>query len=108
MAAMRLPSLLVPLPTSADNHQFFNARIYAMSGAAFEKIASCGSACRMSSANAFYSYGIDGKVDGNPQDAVLYKIGSTIPQAVFLPTLVLIVAITCIMALSKALKAISV
>ena len=34
MAAMRLPSLLVPLPTSADNHQFFNARIYAMSGAA--------------------------------------------------------------------------
>jgi UDP-N-acetylglucosamine--N-acetylmuramyl-(pentapeptide) pyrophosphoryl-undecaprenol N-acetylglucosamine transferase len=34
MAAMRLPSLLVPLPTSSDNHQFFNARIYAMSGAA--------------------------------------------------------------------------
>jgi len=34
MAAMRLPSLLVPLPTAADNHQFFNARIYAMSGAA--------------------------------------------------------------------------
>ncbi len=29
MAAMRLPSLLVPLPTAADNHQFFNARIYA-------------------------------------------------------------------------------
>jgi UDP-N-acetylglucosamine--N-acetylmuramyl-(pentapeptide) pyrophosphoryl-undecaprenol N-acetylglucosamine transferase len=35
MAAMRLPSLLVPLPTAADNHQFFNARIYAMSGAAW-------------------------------------------------------------------------
>ena len=91
---------------------FFGAYIvvpamYAMSGAAFEKITSC-TACRMSSANAFYSYGIDGKVDGNPQDAVLYKIGSTIPQAVFLPNLVLIVAITCIMALSKALKAISV
>ena len=34
MAAMCLPSLLVPLPTSADSHQFFNARIYAMSGAA--------------------------------------------------------------------------
>jgi UDP-N-acetylglucosamine--N-acetylmuramyl-(pentapeptide) pyrophosphoryl-undecaprenol N-acetylglucosamine transferase len=34
MAAMRLPSLLVPLPTAADNHQFFNARIYALSGAA--------------------------------------------------------------------------
>jgi len=34
MAAMRLPSLLVPLPTAADNHQFFNARAFAASGAA--------------------------------------------------------------------------
>ena len=34
MAAMRLPSLLVPFPAAADNHQFFNARIYEMSGAA--------------------------------------------------------------------------
>ena len=34
IAAMRLPSLLVPFPAAADNHQFFNARIYAMSGAA--------------------------------------------------------------------------
>jgi len=34
MAAMRLPALLVPFPAAADNHQFFNARIYAMSGAA--------------------------------------------------------------------------
>lgn len=34
IAAMRLPSLLVPFPAAVDNHQFFNARIYAMSGAA--------------------------------------------------------------------------
>jgi UDP-N-acetylglucosamine--N-acetylmuramyl-(pentapeptide) pyrophosphoryl-undecaprenol N-acetylglucosamine transferase len=34
MAAMRLPSLLVPLPTAADNHQFFNALAFAKSGAA--------------------------------------------------------------------------
>jgi UDP-N-acetylglucosamine--N-acetylmuramyl-(pentapeptide) pyrophosphoryl-undecaprenol N-acetylglucosamine transferase len=34
MAAMRLPSLLVPLPTAADNHQFFNAGAFAASGAA--------------------------------------------------------------------------
>jgi UDP-N-acetylglucosamine--N-acetylmuramyl-(pentapeptide) pyrophosphoryl-undecaprenol N-acetylglucosamine transferase len=34
IAAMRLPVLLVPFPAAADNHQFFNARIYAMSGAA--------------------------------------------------------------------------
>jgi UDP-N-acetylglucosamine--N-acetylmuramyl-(pentapeptide) pyrophosphoryl-undecaprenol N-acetylglucosamine transferase len=34
LAALRLPSLLVPLPTAADNHQFFNARAFADSGAA--------------------------------------------------------------------------
>ena len=34
MAAVRLPTLLVPLPTAADNHQFFNARLLADSGAA--------------------------------------------------------------------------
>jgi len=34
IAAMGLPALLVPFPAAADNHQFFNARIYALSGAA--------------------------------------------------------------------------
>lgn len=34
MAAMRLPSALVPLPTAADNHQFFNAHAFAKTGAA--------------------------------------------------------------------------
>jgi UDP-N-acetylglucosamine--N-acetylmuramyl-(pentapeptide) pyrophosphoryl-undecaprenol N-acetylglucosamine transferase len=34
LAAVRLPVLLVPFPAAAGNHQFFNARIYAMSGAA--------------------------------------------------------------------------
>jgi UDP-N-acetylglucosamine--N-acetylmuramyl-(pentapeptide) pyrophosphoryl-undecaprenol N-acetylglucosamine transferase len=34
IAAMRLPSLLVPLPTAADNHQFHNARAFAATGAA--------------------------------------------------------------------------
>jgi UDP-N-acetylglucosamine--N-acetylmuramyl-(pentapeptide) pyrophosphoryl-undecaprenol N-acetylglucosamine transferase len=34
MAAMRLPSLLVPLPTAADNHQFFNAHAFEKTGAA--------------------------------------------------------------------------
>ncbi len=34
MAAMRLPSLLVPLPTSADNHQSFNAVAFVKTGAA--------------------------------------------------------------------------
>jgi UDP-N-acetylglucosamine--N-acetylmuramyl-(pentapeptide) pyrophosphoryl-undecaprenol N-acetylglucosamine transferase len=34
MAAVRRPSLLVPLPTAADNHQFFNARAFEKTGAA--------------------------------------------------------------------------
>ena len=34
IAALGLPALLVPFPAAADNHQYFNARLYAMSGAA--------------------------------------------------------------------------
>jgi UDP-N-acetylglucosamine--N-acetylmuramyl-(pentapeptide) pyrophosphoryl-undecaprenol N-acetylglucosamine transferase len=34
LAAMRLPSLLVPFPAAAGNHQFFNARTFATTGAA--------------------------------------------------------------------------
>ena len=34
LAAMRLPSLLVPFPAAANNHQFFNARAFEMTGAA--------------------------------------------------------------------------
>ena len=34
LAAMRLPSLLVPFPYAAGNHQFFNARAFEASGAA--------------------------------------------------------------------------
>ncbi len=34
MAAMRLPSALVPLPTAADNHQFYNALAFDKNGAA--------------------------------------------------------------------------
>lgn len=34
IAAMRLPSALVPLPTSADNHQFFNASAFDKTSAA--------------------------------------------------------------------------
>lgn len=34
LAAMRLPAVLVPLPTATDNHQFVNARAFEQSGAA--------------------------------------------------------------------------
>ena len=33
IAALRLPSAVVPLPTAADNHQFFNAAAFAKTGA---------------------------------------------------------------------------
>jgi UDP-N-acetylglucosamine--N-acetylmuramyl-(pentapeptide) pyrophosphoryl-undecaprenol N-acetylglucosamine transferase len=34
IAAMRLPSLLIPYPTAANNHQFYNARAFESTGAA--------------------------------------------------------------------------
>jgi UDP-N-acetylglucosamine--N-acetylmuramyl-(pentapeptide) pyrophosphoryl-undecaprenol N-acetylglucosamine transferase len=34
IAAMRLPSLLVPYPAAADNHQFYNAQAFEAAGAA--------------------------------------------------------------------------
>jgi UDP-N-acetylglucosamine--N-acetylmuramyl-(pentapeptide) pyrophosphoryl-undecaprenol N-acetylglucosamine transferase len=34
LAAMRLPSVLIPFPAAADNHQFHNARAFADAGAA--------------------------------------------------------------------------
>lgn len=89
--------------------------LYAMSGHTFEKIVSSAQ-CVKCEVHNFYSYGIDGGDAANGgagsgatwQNAALYKIGSTIPQAIFLPNLVIIVAVTCAMSLSKALKAIAV
>jgi UDP-N-acetylglucosamine--N-acetylmuramyl-(pentapeptide) pyrophosphoryl-undecaprenol N-acetylglucosamine transferase len=34
LAALRLPTLLIPYPAATDNHQFFNARAFAENGAA--------------------------------------------------------------------------
>lgn len=34
IAAMRLPSILIPFPAATDNHQFFNARAFEETGAA--------------------------------------------------------------------------
>jgi len=58
----------------------------------------------------FHSYGLDNSVSPPPdiKTTTFYKIGSTIPQAIFLPNLVIIVAVTSIMAISKALRAIAV
>ncbi|MSU21058.1 MAG: UDP-N-acetylglucosamine--N-acetylmuramyl-(pentapeptide) pyrophosphoryl-undecaprenol N-acetylglucosamine transferase [Pedosphaera sp.] len=35
-AAMRLPAILIPFPSAADNHQFYNARAFAETGAAVQ------------------------------------------------------------------------
>ncbi len=34
LAAMRVPAVLIPYPAAADNHQFYNARAFAATGAA--------------------------------------------------------------------------
>lgn len=95
--------------------------LYTMSGQAFDEIVQ-NPRCEYTDINGncyvhnFYSLGIDGG-EGNiagrdsgmtMKNAILYKVGSTIPQAVFLPNIVLIIAITCVMSLSKALRAIAV
>ncbi|MCX6771993.1 MAG: hypothetical protein NTX79_08155 [Candidatus Micrarchaeota archaeon] len=86
--------------------------MYAMSGKVFmQDIANNRSPYTTDpSLEKFCSYGLDNSQPpcGPSSGTILYRIGSTIPQAVFLPNLVIIVAISCIMALSKALRAIAV
>ena len=86
--------------------------LYAMSGKVFmqEIVGNTNPYTTDPSLEKFCSYGLDNREPpcGPSKDTILFKIGSTIPQAVFLPNLVIIVAISCIMALSKALRAIAV
>jgi hypothetical protein len=95
--------------------------LYAMSGEAFSQVVG-NPRCEYTDQNGycsvhnFYSLGIDGgdgreagKYSGHTmKDAILYKIGSTIPQAVFIPNLVIVIAVTCAMSISKALRAVAV
>jgi hypothetical protein len=57
----------------------------------------------------FHSYALDNSetLSGSVKATTFYRIGSTIPQAIFLPNLVIIVAVSSIMAVSKALRAIA-
>jgi len=86
--------------------------LYAMSGSVFMShiVNSPSPYTTDPSLEKFCSYGLDNREPpcGPSKDTVLYRMGSTIPQAVFLPNLAIIVAISCIMALSKALRAIAV
>ena len=85
--------------------------MYALSGQAFAQAVSGPNApYSVTTLQKFHSFGLDNSesLQGSEKDTVLYRIGSTIPQAIFIPNLVIVVAITCIMSLSKALRAIAV
>lgn len=85
--------------------------MYAMSGKVFmENIIEKTPYTTDSSLNKFTSYALDNAQNpvNPPYRTVFYKIGSTLPQAIFLPNLVIVVVVSCVMALSKALKAIAV
>jgi len=47
LAAMRVPSILIPYPHAANNHQYYNARAYADAGAAWLLVQSEGSQGRL-------------------------------------------------------------
>ena len=90
--------------------------LYALSAEIYNEIESselpCVS-CSYARVHNFYTYGLDGtsRYDDSTdsgKDAVFYTIGVTLPQAIFIPNLIIVVAITCTMALSKALKALAV
>lgn len=82
---------------------------YAMSANAFSKITDGPITCvSMCGNNIFQTYGLDGGGSVDEKKTVLYQVGSAIPQAVFIPNLVIVVAVTTAMALSKALRAFAV
>ena len=81
--------------------------VYALSGAAFLSIRSNSPPVAYTIYD-FQDFAFRDAQGADVQDLTLYKIGSTLPQAVFLPNLVLIIGITCMMSLSKALHAIQV
>jgi hypothetical protein len=89
-------SLYIIVPTS-----------YAMSSEAFRKINGSDVYCAACEVHNFNSYGLD-RQGPLYKETILYKVGSTIPQAVFLPNIVMVLAITATMSISKALRALAV
>ncbi len=80
---------------------------YAMSGRVFTNgILNTEPYCVDCGINMFSTYGLD-SASAAPQETILYRIGATIPQAVFIPNLAIIIGVTCAMSLSKALRAIA-
>jgi len=78
--------------------------LYAMSGAAFEKVLANPV---MHGVYSFSDWSLGS--DSVPlQEKWLFRIGSLMPQAVFVPNLVVVVVVTCTMSLAKGLRAIQV
>lgn len=93
--------------------------VYAMSGAAFETVVSepmMHMATRTYLAGSppvpqqvtepiydFYDFSMQG---GHGTAAWLYRIGTVLPQAIFIPNLVIVIVTTCAMAMAKGLRAI--
>ncbi|VVC01821.1 Uncharacterised protein [uncultured archaeon] len=79
--------------------------MFAMSAGVFREITSRPiPECAECSVEMFYSYRID-PGGATSVNTVFYRIGSTLPQAIFIPNLILIVTVTCVMAIWKALRA---
>ena len=79
--------------------------LYAMSGSVYDNITTVATPPPVGN---FYSFGLDAGTPTAASGTILYQIGSIIPQAIFIPNLVLIITITCIMSVSKGLHALAV
>ena len=83
--------------------------MYAMSGAAFLSFVqhpafpAAGVTLDQQFGDTAFGSGFDA---ANITGSLLYQIGSVIPQAIFIPNIVLVVLVTCVMSLSKGLHAI--
>lgn len=85
--------------------------VYVLSASAWKGIESPqGGSVLVSDPQAFSfdDRAIGAACDGEGVDCPLYRIASLIPQAIFMPNLVIVVFITCTMALSRALGALPV
>ncbi|MFA6908033.1 MAG: hypothetical protein WC263_04360 [Candidatus Micrarchaeia archaeon] len=84
--------------------------MYAMSAQVFADNVMNTTPYSVTSLQKFQSYGLDNS-QAAPSDikaTVFYRIGSVLPQAIFIPNLVILVTVTSIMAVSKALRAIAI
>jgi|GEM_PF-915319 len=84
--------------------------MYAMSASVFATNVMNSTAYSVTSLQKFQSYALDNSQTppADIKSTVFYRIGSVLPQAIFIPNLVIIVTVTSIMALSKALRAIAI